>query len=76
MCDNLVEILGDLKLEPIENVGMEIINNLGFSTLGSIGVLNVMLSSWDWEKERKLSMQGCHDKHIFYAYLPGSNVPA
>ncbi|KAL7238038.1 hypothetical protein ACSBR2_004186 [Camellia fascicularis] len=46
-----------LNLKPIENVDIEIINNLGFSTLGSIGVPNVMLSSWDWEKARKLPMQ-------------------
>ncbi|THG21501.1 hypothetical protein TEA_011173 [Camellia sinensis var. sinensis] len=45
MCDNIVEIMGLLKLEPIENIDMEIMNNLGLRNLGSMENPIVTLSS-------------------------------
>ncbi|KAL7237856.1 hypothetical protein ACSBR2_004041 [Camellia fascicularis] len=75
MNDKIVEIMGAFKLEPLENVDMEIINNLSLSNIGFMGCSNVILScavSW---KARKLPLQGCHEKHIFYAYCLGSKVP-
>ncbi|KAL7257871.1 hypothetical protein ACSBR1_004062 [Camellia fascicularis] len=75
MNHKIVEIMGVFKLEPLENVDMEIINNLSLSNIGFMGCSNVMLScavSW---KARKLPLQGCHEKHIFYAYCLSSKVP-
>ncbi|GMP63376.1 hypothetical protein CsSME_00025094 [Camellia sinensis var. sinensis] len=54
---------------------MEIINNLGLSNLGSMGCSNVMLSCFGSKKARKFPLQGCHERHIFYAYCLGSKVP-
>ncbi|CAL5340851.1 unnamed protein product [Camellia sinensis] len=63
------------KFEPLGNIDMEIINNLGLSNLGSMGCPNVMLSCFGSEKARKFPLQGCHERHIFYAYCLGSKVP-
>ncbi|CAL5340838.1 unnamed protein product [Camellia sinensis] len=72
---NLVEIEGDFKFEPLGNIDMEIINNLGLSNLGSMGCSNVMLSCHGSQKARKFPLQGCHETHIFCAYCLGSKVP-
>ncbi|CAL5393110.1 unnamed protein product [Camellia sinensis] len=74
-CNNLVEFTGELKLEPIGNIDMKILNNLGFSSFGSNESPTVTLSSW-FSTRRKLPLQGCHEQHIFYTYLPGSKIPA
>ncbi|CAL5401827.1 unnamed protein product [Camellia sinensis] len=71
----IVEILGMFKLEPLGNVDMEMINNLSLSNIGSMGCSNALLSCL-WEKKTtKLPLQGCHERHIFYAYCLGSKVP-
>ncbi|XP_028091613.1 disease resistance protein RPS4B-like [Camellia sinensis] len=75
MCNNIVEIMGRFKLEPIGNIDMEIMNNLGFPNLGSVGSPTVMLSCGFLKNPRKLPLQGCHEEHIFYAYLPESKIP-
>ncbi|CAL5340872.1 unnamed protein product [Camellia sinensis] len=75
MNDKIVEILGIFKLEPLENVDMEIINNLSLSNIGFMGCSNVMLSCSQLYAKRKLPLQGCHERHIFYAYCLGSKVP-
>ncbi|CAL5401808.1 unnamed protein product [Camellia sinensis] len=72
---NLVEIEGDFKIEPLGNIDMDIINNLGLSNLGSMGCSNVMLSCFGSQKARKFPLQGCHETHIFCAYCLGSKVP-
>ncbi|CAL5398794.1 unnamed protein product [Camellia sinensis] len=74
---NIVEIMGLFKFEPLVNIDMEIINNLGLSNLGSIGSQTVTLciSYWLSGSRRKLPLQGCHEEHIFYAYCLGSKVP-
>ncbi|CAL5401857.1 unnamed protein product [Camellia sinensis] len=72
---NLIEIEGDFKFEPLGNIDMEIINNLGLSNLGSMGCSNVMLSCFGSQKARKFPLQGCHETHIFCAYCLGSKVP-
>ncbi|CAL5401890.1 unnamed protein product [Camellia sinensis] len=46
MCNNLVEVMGSFKLEPIRNVDLEIMNNLGLPNLGSMGRPTVTLSIW------------------------------
>ncbi|KAI8012445.1 TMV resistance protein N [Camellia lanceoleosa] len=74
-CNNLVEFTGELKLEPIGNIDMKILNNLGFSSFGSNESRTVTLSS-SFSTGRKLPLQGCHEQHIFYTYLPGSKIPA
>ncbi|CAL5340855.1 unnamed protein product [Camellia sinensis] len=75
MCDNIVEIMGEFKLEPLGNIDMEIMNNLGLPNLGSMGSPTVTLSSRYSENPRKLPLQGCHEEHIFYAYLSESKIP-
>ncbi|KAG5547239.1 hypothetical protein RHGRI_013045 [Rhododendron griersonianum] len=72
--DNVVEVSGTFKLEPIGNVDKEIINNLGLFHVGSMGNLKVMLAIPS-SSVQKLSIQGCHEEHVFYTYLPGSRVP-
>ncbi|KAI8021874.1 TMV resistance protein N [Camellia lanceoleosa] len=72
---NIVEITGDFKFEPLGNIDMEIINNLGLSNLGSMGSQTVTLYNLYSGGLRKLPLQGCHEKHIFYAYCLGSKVP-
>ncbi|CAL5401797.1 unnamed protein product [Camellia sinensis] len=71
----ILEIQGMYKLEPLGNVDMEIINNLSLSNIGFMGCSNVLLSLIGSKKTRKLPLQGCHEKHIFYAYCLGSKVP-
>ncbi|KAL7175280.1 hypothetical protein ACSBR2_028981 [Camellia fascicularis] len=73
-CNNIVEFTGELKLEPIGNIDMKILNFLGLSSFGSNGSTTVTLSKFSTRK--KLPLQGCHEQHIFYAYLPGSKIPA
>ncbi|GMP63452.1 hypothetical protein CsSME_00025142 [Camellia sinensis var. sinensis] len=78
--------MGSFKLEPIRNVDLEIMNNLGLPNLGSMGRPTVTLSIWyseivqkrkRWYSDsRKLPLQGCHEECIFYTYLPGSKIPA
>ncbi|KAI8553566.1 hypothetical protein RHMOL_Rhmol05G0025700 [Rhododendron molle] len=72
--DNVVEISGIFKLEPIGNVDKEIINNLGLFHVGSMGNPKVKLAI-SGSSAQKLSIQGCHEKHVFYTYIPGSKVP-
>ncbi|GMP63298.1 hypothetical protein CsSME_00025037 [Camellia sinensis var. sinensis] len=75
MNEKIVEILGTFKLEPLGNVDTEILNNLSLSNIGFMGCSNVLLSCLWSNKKRKLPLQGCHEKHIFYAYCLGSKVP-
>ncbi|KAI8021305.1 TMV resistance protein N [Camellia lanceoleosa] len=75
MNPKLVEIQGVFKLEPLGNVDMEIINNLSLSNIGLMGCSNVLLSSYWSLQTRKLPLQGCHGRFIFYAYCLGSKVP-
>ncbi|XP_058196351.1 disease resistance protein RPV1-like [Rhododendron vialii] len=74
-CDHVDKPLGVFKIEPIENVAAEITQRLGLSNLQSIGKQNVKISTRYGMNQRKLPLQGCHERHIFSAYLPGSNVP-
>ncbi|GMP63344.1 hypothetical protein CsSME_00025071 [Camellia sinensis var. sinensis] len=67
--------MGEFKLEPLGNIDMEIMNNLGLPNLGSMGSPTVTLSSRYSENPRKLPLQGCHEEHIFYAYLSESKIP-
>ncbi|XP_028110681.1 uncharacterized protein LOC114309184 [Camellia sinensis] len=71
----MVEVAGELKLEPIGNIDVKILNFLGISSFGSNGSSTVTLSGF-FLTRRKLPLQGCHEQHIFYAYLPGSKIPA
>ncbi|XP_028057097.1 disease resistance protein TAO1-like [Camellia sinensis] len=75
MCDNIVEVVGAFKLEPIGNIDVEIMNNLGLPNFGSMGSPTVMLSKMYLENQKKLPLQGCHEEHMFYAYLPKSKIP-
>ncbi|KAI8546074.1 hypothetical protein RHMOL_Rhmol07G0088000 [Rhododendron molle] len=63
------------KLESIENVEVEIINNLGLSNLQSMGNLTVKLTSWFGMKQRGFPLQVCFETHIICAYVPASKVP-
>ncbi|CAL5401696.1 unnamed protein product [Camellia sinensis] len=56
---NIVEIMGCFKYEPLGNIDMEIINNLGLSNLGSIGSQTVTLCICLWWllNRRKLPLQ-------------------
>ncbi|CAL5398996.1 unnamed protein product [Camellia sinensis] len=74
-CDNIIEVTGWFKLEPIGNIDVEIMNNLGLPNFGSMGSPTVTLSNRLLENLRKLPLQGCHEEHIFYAYLPESKIP-
>ncbi|THG09275.1 hypothetical protein TEA_007530 [Camellia sinensis var. sinensis] len=57
MCNNIVKIMGELKLEPIGNIDMEIMNNLGLPSFGSMGSPTVTLSSTYLDNSRKLPLQ-------------------
>ncbi|CAL5340836.1 unnamed protein product [Camellia sinensis] len=74
-CDNIIEVTGWFKLEPIGKIDVEIMNNLGLPNFGSMGSPTVTLSNRLLENLRKLPLQGCHEEHIFYAYLPESKIP-
>ncbi|KAL7218274.1 hypothetical protein ACSBR2_011531 [Camellia fascicularis] len=67
--------MGMFKFEPLGNINMEKINNLGLSNLGSIRSQTIRLSYTYSRSPRKLPLQGCHEKHTFYAYCLGSKVP-
>ncbi|CAL5401860.1 unnamed protein product [Camellia sinensis] len=58
--DNIIEIMGEFKLEPIGIIDVEIMNNLGLPNLGSMGSPTVMLSSLYSKNSMKLPLQGCH----------------
>ncbi|THG21559.1 hypothetical protein TEA_018148 [Camellia sinensis var. sinensis] len=75
MCDNIVEVVGAFKLEPIGNIDVEMMNNLGLPNFGSMGSPTVTLSKMYLENQKKLPLQGCHEEHMFYAYLPESKIP-
>ncbi|CAL5340843.1 unnamed protein product [Camellia sinensis] len=75
MCDNIVEVVGAFKLEPIGNIDVEIMNNLGLPNFGSMGSPTVTLSKMYAENQKKLPLQGCHEEHMFYTYLPESKIP-
>ncbi|CAL5340867.1 unnamed protein product [Camellia sinensis] len=75
MCDNIVEVVDAFKLEPIGNIDVEILNNLGLPNFGSMGSPTVTLSKTYLENQKKLPLQGCHEEHMFYAYLPESKIP-
>ncbi|GMP63342.1 hypothetical protein CsSME_00025070 [Camellia sinensis var. sinensis] len=62
MYGNIVEDMGSFKLESIGNIDVE------------MGSPTVTLSSKNSKNSRKLP-QGCHELHIFYAYIPGSKIP-
>ncbi|GMP63301.1 hypothetical protein CsSME_00025039 [Camellia sinensis var. sinensis] len=62
MYGNIVEDMGSIKLESIGNIDVE------------MGSPTVTLSSKNSKNSRKLP-QGCHELHIFYAYIPGSKIP-
>ncbi|GFY95026.1 disease resistance protein (TIR-NBS-LRR class) family [Actinidia rufa] len=72
-------------MNPSEHMGkvdVEIVNNLGLSNLKTPCIPTVRLYSSLRTallelplQMRKLPLQGCHEKHIFSVYLPGSKVP-
>ncbi|KAL7257931.1 hypothetical protein ACSBR1_004117 [Camellia fascicularis] len=66
---SLVEITGDFKFQPLENIDMEIIQNLDLSNIGSMGCSNVMLSCYGSHKARKFPLQVS-----LYAYFLESKV--
>ncbi|XP_028106556.1 TMV resistance protein N-like isoform X2 [Camellia sinensis] len=55
--DNIIEIMGEFKLEPIGIIDVEIMNNLGLPNLGSMGSPTVMLSSLYSKNSMKLPLQ-------------------
>ncbi|XP_052210468.1 disease resistance protein RPV1-like [Diospyros lotus] len=75
-CTNLVEIMGIFKLEPLESVDTELINNLGLCDFEAMDKPPVQLVSFlSLTKREMLRLQGFHERHTFYAYVRGSNVP-
>ncbi|CAL5340726.1 unnamed protein product [Camellia sinensis] len=71
---NLVEITGDFKFEPLGNVDMEIINNLGLSNLGSMGSQTVTLYNLYSGGPRKLPLQGSKVPDWFNLKNEGSSI--
>ncbi|KAI8556039.1 hypothetical protein RHMOL_Rhmol05G0222000 [Rhododendron molle] len=69
------ETLSLFKLESIDNVEAEIVNNLGLSNFQSMGNLTVKLTSWMGMQRRRFPLQVCYQRHIISAYIPGSTVP-
>ncbi|XP_052209588.1 disease resistance protein RUN1-like isoform X2 [Diospyros lotus] len=71
-CINLVENVGKFKLEPLESVGAELINNLGLCDFEAMHKPVRLVSPFG---SMMLPPQGLHECHTFYTYLRGSNVP-
>ncbi|KAG5550623.1 hypothetical protein RHGRI_015536 [Rhododendron griersonianum] len=72
---NHPETMTLFKLESIESVEAEIVNNLGLSNLQSMGNLTVKLTSWFGMLQRRFPVQVCYEEHIICAYIPGSKIP-
>ncbi|CAL5340911.1 unnamed protein product [Camellia sinensis] len=60
--DNIIEIMGEFKLEPIGIIDVEIMTNLGLPNLGSMGSPTVMLSSLYSKNSMKLPLQDVYWK--------------
>ncbi|XP_058217974.1 disease resistance protein RPV1-like [Rhododendron vialii] len=71
---NLVQFYSRYKLQPIADVGKEIIDNLGLFHLGYMRNLKVRLAV-PYANWPKLSLQGCHEERVLSTYLPWSKVP-
>ncbi|XP_058216941.1 disease resistance protein LAZ5-like [Rhododendron vialii] len=70
------ETLSSFKLESIENVEAEIVNNLGLSNLQSMRNVTVKLtSSWFGVQQMGFPLQVCYEPYMIYAYISGSKVP-
>ncbi|XP_058216946.1 disease resistance protein RPP2B-like [Rhododendron vialii] len=69
------ETLSIFKLESIENVEVEIVNNLALSNFQSMGNLTVKLTSWMGMQRRRFPLQVCYESRINCAYIPGSTFP-
>ncbi|XP_058216254.1 disease resistance protein RPV1-like [Rhododendron vialii] len=69
------ETSSSFKLEYIENVEAEIINNLGLSNLQSMENVTVKLTSFFGVQQMGFHLQVCYETHIIYAYIPGNKVP-
>ncbi|CAL5401877.1 unnamed protein product [Camellia sinensis] len=71
--DNIIEIMGEFKLEPIGIIDVEIMNNLGLPNLGSMGSPTVMLSSLYSKNSMKLPLQGCDEDLMWLSYWKFEN---
>ncbi|XP_052209589.1 disease resistance protein RUN1-like [Diospyros lotus] len=73
-CTSLFEIEGRFKLEPLERVDAELINNLGLFDFEAMDKPPVLLLRWR-STMRTVRHLGIYEPHTFYTHLRGSNVP-
>ncbi|XP_059653214.1 disease resistance protein RPV1-like isoform X2 [Cornus florida] len=73
--DNLTEVRGLFKLEPIGNFDEVMISNLGLSDMEFLR--NIEVSLWNNMTRTKIKgpLQGLYELGIFSTFLPGSEVP-
>ncbi|XP_052209309.1 disease resistance protein RUN1-like [Diospyros lotus] len=74
-CMSLFEIEGIFKLEPLERVDAELINYLGLCDFEAMDKPPVRLLRCCSTKMRTVRHLGIYERHTFYTYLRGSNVP-
>ncbi|KAF2317333.1 hypothetical protein GH714_020288 [Hevea brasiliensis] len=74
-CENLVEVEGAFKLQPIRNIDMEMISALGMFNVESMESFQVQMVNCLTGTLRTTSLQVLHERGIFSIYLPGSEIP-
>ncbi|XP_057998537.1 disease resistance protein RPP2B-like [Hevea brasiliensis] len=74
-CENLVEVEGAFKLQPIRNIDMEMISALSMFNVESMESFQVQMVNCLTGTLRTTSLQVLHERGIFSIYLPGSEIP-
>ncbi|XP_057987886.1 disease resistance protein RPV1-like isoform X2 [Hevea brasiliensis] len=74
-CENLDEVEGAFKLQPIRNIDMEMITALGMFNLESLESFQVQMVNCLTGTLRTTSVQVLHECGIFSIYIPGSEIP-
>ncbi|KAJ9162704.1 hypothetical protein P3X46_022460 [Hevea brasiliensis] len=74
-CDQLVEVQGLFKLEPLINMDTEMMNDLDLFDLASLGSTEVTMFNAMANRERRTLPQVLQECGIFSFFLAGSKVP-
>ncbi|KDP27361.1 hypothetical protein JCGZ_20185 [Jatropha curcas] len=74
-CGQLVEVQGLFKIEPIINMDMEMMNNLGLFNLTCLGSIEMTMFNAMANRERRTLPQVLQECGIFSFFIAGSEVP-
>ncbi|XP_052210770.1 disease resistance protein Roq1-like isoform X2 [Diospyros lotus] len=75
-CLSLIEIAGQFKLEPLESVDAELINNLGLCDSKAVEKSPIeLLSNVVARKKRMLCPQVLHESRMLSTFMRGSKIP-